>query len=87
LEEHGEVVFHSINTHIEKLLDDALARIKHDFRANLHTLMTTVRLSLVGQFFFGITMYELMVGLHRGREPLQGSQRGEGSDNSSHSGQ
>ncbi|KAF8215798.1 hypothetical protein K438DRAFT_610937 [Mycena galopus ATCC 62051] len=47
LEEHGEAVFHSINMHIEKLLDDALAKVKHEFRTELHNLGILLRSSFV----------------------------------------
>jgi len=47
LEDHGEAVFNSINIHIGKLLDDAVAKVKHEIRTDLHNLATHLRLSLV----------------------------------------
>lgn len=52
MEQHGAIAFNAINTHIEKLLRDALSKIKHDIRAELVDITTLLRLSLVGEGFF-----------------------------------
>ncbi|KAJ7109843.1 Dynamin family-domain-containing protein [Mycena epipterygia] len=47
MEQHGAIAFNAINTHIEKLLRDALSKIKRDIRAELADITTLLRLSLV----------------------------------------